>query len=72
MSYCFSVPWLSDYNFQKVIDHRAQLAANAARAPVAASNPRSDMLVLWGGAVDGEPPFPGSWDDPSPLPSVYR
>ncbi len=54
MSYCFSVPWLSDYNFQKVIDHRAQLAANAARAPVAALKASSDMLVLSGGAVDGE------------------
>ena len=54
MTYCFSWPWLSDYNFEKVIDHRAQLAAAATSARLAASNPPSDMLVLWGGAMDGE------------------
>ena len=54
MTYCFSWPWLSDYNFKKVIDHRAQLAAAATSARLAASNPPSDMLVLWGGAMDGE------------------
>ena len=54
MTYCRSWPWLSDYSYEKVIDHRAGLAADAASAPLAASKPPSDMLVLWGGAVDGE------------------
>ena len=54
MTYCYALPWLSDFHFEEVIDHRAQLAAAAASARLAASNPPSDMLVLWGGAVDGE------------------
>lgn len=54
MTYCETLPWLSDYYFEKVIDHRAELAANAASPVSAASNPRSDMLVLGGGMVDDE------------------
>ena len=54
MTYCRTLPWLSDYYFEQVIDHRARLAASAASAPLAASDPPSDMLVLWGGVVDGE------------------
>ena len=54
MTYCFSLPWLSDYHFGKVIDHRAELAGDAASAPSVASNPPSDMLVVWGGIVDDE------------------
>ena len=54
MTYCYALPWLSDFHFEEVIDHRAQLTAAAASARLAASNPPSDMLVLWGGAVDGE------------------
>lgn len=52
MTYCRTVPWLSDYFFGKVIDHRAELAAGVANAGLAASTPPSDMLVLWGGVVD--------------------
>ena len=59
MTYCFSLPWLSDYHFEKVIDHRAELAAGVANAGSAASNPPSDMLVLRGGMVDDE-----LWIDP--------
>ena len=64
MTYCRTLPWISDFHFEKVIGHRAQLAAevasarlaasSAASARVAASNAPADMLVLWGGAVDGE------------------
>ena len=63
MTYCRTLPWLSDYYFEKVIDHRAGLAADSANAGsaagvanmgLAASNPPSDMLVLGGGVVDGE------------------
>ena len=54
MSYCRSFPWLSDFYFEKVIDHRAELAAGPASTVLAVSDRPSDVLVLWGGAVDGE------------------
>ena len=63
MTYCRTLPWLSDYFFQQVIDHRAGLAADSTNAGsatgfantgLAASNPPSDMLVLGGGMADGE------------------
>ena len=54
MTYCRSWPWLSDYYFEQVIDHRARLAADTASATLAAAKSPADMLVLWGGIVDGE------------------
>lgn len=54
MTYCPTLPWLSDYYFEKVIDHRAELADSVASALSAASSPPSDMLVLSGGMVDEE------------------
>ncbi len=54
MTYCRTLPWLSDYYFEKVIDHRAELADSVASALSTASNPPSDMLVLSGGMVDEE------------------
>ena len=54
MTYCGTLPWLSDYFFQQVIDHRAGLAAGVANAGLAASDPPSGVLVLAGGVVDGE------------------
>ena len=54
MTYCDTLPWLSDYFYQQVIDHRAGLAAGVANAGLAASNPPSEMLALWGGMVDEE------------------
>ena len=60
MTYCRTLPWLSDYYFERVIDHRARLAAGTASAQVAAANSSSDMLVLRGGMVDGE-----LWIDPA-------
>ena len=63
MTYCRTLPWLSDYFFQQVIDHRAGLAADSTNAGsaagvantgLAASNPPSDMLVVGGGMADGE------------------
>ncbi|MXW09885.1 MAG: hypothetical protein F4X47_01545 [Gammaproteobacteria bacterium] len=68
MTYCRTLPWLSDYYFEKVIDHRAQLAAGTASAGVAAAGTASEMLVLWGGMVDGE-----LWIDPAfPMRTVPR
>ena len=54
MTYCRSWPWLSDYHFEQVIDHRAQLAADAASARLAAPDSPAHTLVLWGGALEGE------------------
>ena len=54
MTYCRTSPWISDYHFDKVIDHRAEVAGDAVIAGSAAAPPRSDMLVLWGSVVDGE------------------
>ncbi|WP_420449635.1 M66 family metalloprotease [Candidatus Palauibacter sp.] len=60
MGYCYEQGWLSDYYYEKVIDYRAQADAQTARA-VAGAGQRSEMVVLWGGVVDGElriePPF---------------
>ena len=51
MGYCYAQGWLSDYNFERVISHRDSVEADARPA---ASQPRSEVLVLWGGVVDGE------------------
>lgn len=62
MSYCRTSPWISDYHFKKVIDHRAEVSGGAAIAGVASAPAPSDVLVLWGGVADGEirlePPYP--------------
>ena len=60
MTYCYTLPWLSDFHFKEIIDHRGPLAAGAASALLTASNASSHMLVLSGGAVDGE-----LWIDPA-------
>lgn len=51
MGYCYAQGWLSDYNFEKVISHRDSVEADA--RPAAAQS-RSEVLVLWGGVVDGQ------------------
>ena len=60
MGYCYEQGWLSDFYFEKVIDYREEVEGAAARA-LAAGRPEEDVLVLWGGVVDGEirlrPPF---------------
>ena len=61
MGYCYERGWLSDYYFEKVIDYRERGEGEAASRAAAAGR-SSDMLVLWGGVVDGdlrlEPAFP--------------
>ncbi len=54
MTYCRTSPWISDYHFRRVIDHRADLAGDIASDGMAAANPPSETLVLWGGVADGE------------------
>ncbi len=53
MTYCPPNVWLSDFYFERVINHRANVASDIARARVVAGQP-SGMLVLWGGVVSGE------------------
>ncbi len=61
MSYCLQRAWLSDYHHGKVIDYRAGLVADRAGLVAADAEP-TDLLVLWGGILNGEPrlnpPFP--------------
>ena len=54
MGYCYERGWLSDFYFEKVIDYRERVEGEA-RARAAAAGPPTDMLVLWGGVVEGEP-----------------
>ena len=54
MTYCRTQPWLSDFYFGKVIDYRAEVAGDVARARLAAAGSSAEVLVLWGGVVSGE------------------
>ena len=54
MTYCRARPWISDFHFRKVINHRAEVAGDVAHAGMAAARAPSEMLVLWGGVADGE------------------
>ncbi len=55
MSYCQQRAWLSDYHHARVIDYRAGLAADGGADIVAADAAPTDLLVLWGGILNGEP-----------------
>ncbi len=61
MGYCYSRGWLSDYNFEKVIEYRERLEGDRARTLIAAERPGTEALVLWGGVINGhlrlEPAF---------------
>ena len=61
MGYCYERGWLSDYYFEKVIEYRERVEGDRARALIAAERPQAQVLVLWGGVVDGrlrlEPAF---------------
>ena len=51
MSYCYELGWISDYHFIRALEHRLRReSAAAGRRDLA---PR-DVLVLWGGVVNGE------------------
>lgn len=54
MTYCRTLPWISDYHFEKVIDHRASVQGDMVSAGSATANAPSDVLVLWGGVVGDE------------------
>lgn len=54
MGYCYDRGWLSDYYFEKVIEYRDRVEGDRARALAAAGRRTSEMLVLWGGVVNGQ------------------
>ncbi len=56
MGYCYERGWLSDYYFEKVIRVREEKEGEVAqdRARVLAAEPKREMLVLWGGVLNGE------------------
>ena len=57
MGYCYrggQTSWLSDYHFEKVIDVREEKEGGEERRRMAGAGPGGQMLVLWGGAVNGE------------------
>ena len=66
LSYCRPY-WISDYSFAKAFEYRRSLPA-----PPAATSAREPVLLLWGGARNGElrlePPF--VWEAPVKLPRV--
>ena len=55
MGYCYSQGWLSDFHYRRVIDQRSRVEGDVARAALVAGSPRTEVLVLWGGVVGGEP-----------------
>ncbi|MXX71018.1 MAG: hypothetical protein F4Y73_04025 [Gemmatimonadetes bacterium] len=54
MGYCYERGWLSDYYFEKVIEYRERVEGDRARAFAAADSEESEMLVLWGGVLNGQ------------------
>ena len=54
MGYCYDKGWLSDYYFEKVIDVREEKEGEEAEPQMGAAGPKGQMLVLWGGVLDGE------------------
>ena len=54
MGYCFDKGWLSDYYFEKVIDLREEKEGEDAEPQMGAAEPKGQMLVLWGGVLNGE------------------
>ncbi len=54
MGYCYEKGWLSDYYYEKVIRVREEKEGSEARARLAGTGPKSQMLVLWGGVLGDE------------------
>ena len=53
MGYCYAHGWISDYHFNKSMDHRLRASTARTAPPALASTEKS--LLLWGGADGGEP-----------------
>ena len=54
MGYCYERGWLSDYYFEKVIEYRERVEGERARILAAREQEDSEMLVLWGGVLNGQ------------------
>ena len=54
MGYCYNKGWLSDYYFEKVIRVREEKEGREAQARMAGAGAKGEMLVLSGGALNGE------------------
>ena len=54
MGYCYKQGWLSDYYFEKVIRVRENKVEDWTLGSRVAGGPKGEMLVLWGGVLNGE------------------
>ena len=54
MGYCYDQGWLSDYYFEKVIRVRENKVEDWTLGSRVAGGPKGEMLVLWGGVLNGE------------------
>ena len=71
MGYCYPHAWISDYHFNKSMNHRLRASTARTAAPAIASTEKS--LLLWGGAdADGEPELHPAFvvDAPPALPQM--
>jgi len=55
MGYCYDLGWLSDYYFEKVIRVRENKVEDWTHGELSGAGQKGEMLVLWGGVVNGEP-----------------
>ena len=55
MGYCYDLGWLSDYYFEKVIRVRENKVEDWTNGELSGAGQKGEMLVLWGGVVNGEP-----------------
>ncbi len=57
MAYCYP-PWISDYNFKKLVDYRNSKTGNSIKEePSFASKLSGNTLLLWGGTDAASRPF---------------
>ena len=54
MGYCYDLGWLSDYYYEKVVRVRANKDETWTNGSLSGAGPEGEMLVLWGGALNGE------------------
>ncbi len=55
MGYCYEQGWLSDYFYEKVIRVRENKVEDWRNESLSGAGPEGEMLVLWGGVLNGEP-----------------
>ncbi len=55
MGYCYDQGWLSDYYYEKVVRVRENKVEDWRNGSLSGAGPEGEMLVLWGGVLNGEP-----------------